>query len=361
MVRELAAGRTFDHPALDAVSWWRRDERVLHPEVLKDRPSTDRRGAHLITSAAATSARPLLITGASGTLGHAFTLLSHERGLHCVARTRAELDVSNRDQVRRELDELRPWGVVNAAGWVRVDHAEFDVDGCMRANALGSHVLAEECASRGIQFVTFSSDLVFNGRESRPYVESDVPRPLNVYGLSKFESERRVLGSMPDALVIRTSAFFGDWDDWNFVSHSLATLHAGGTVQAPDDAVVSPTYVSDLVHVALDLLIDGERGVWHLANVGALSWVELARTAARRAKLDASRIVRCAGIDIGWTAPRPAFSVLGSERASLLPDLEDAIARYVKSRAWERVSKTLRFGGSSGAGSRAAAFLQATT
>jgi dTDP-4-dehydrorhamnose reductase len=234
----------------------------------------------------------------------------------------------------------------------------------MLANAHGPHVLAEECEARGIQLVTFSSDLVFDGAESRLYVESDTPTPVNVYGHSKLESERRVLGSMPRALVIRTSAFFGDWDDWNFVSRTLATLYASGTVHAPDDAIVSPTYVSDLVHVALDLLIDGERGVWHLANVGALSWIDLARLAAKRARLDASRIVRCSAIDIGWTAPRPKWSALGSERATLLPDLEDAIARYVKSRAWERVSRKLRPAGSpvgSGGSTSRAALLQATT
>jgi dTDP-4-dehydrorhamnose reductase len=341
MVRALATAQTYDHPALDARPWWKRDDRILYPRPHRFAGDTDADIDAVIRESTTSRGRPLLITGARGTLGRAFVLLAEERGLHAIARSRRDLDISDRDRVRAQLDAVRPWAVINAAGWVRVDDAELDVDACMRANTVASEILAQECADRGIALVTFSSDLVFGGDESRPYVESDATTPLNVYGRSKVEAERLVLASMPEALVIRTSAFFGDWDDWNFVSRSLATLQAGGVVHAPDDAVVSPTYVRDLVHTTLDLLIDGEHGVWHLANVGAISWTDLARMAAARARLDVRRIERCAGGDIGWTAPRPGWSVLGSERATLLPDLDDAIARYVKSRAWERVARTL--------------------
>jgi dTDP-4-dehydrorhamnose reductase len=348
MVHALATNGTYDHPALDARPWWKRDDRILYPRPHRFAITTDADVDAVIRESTTSRGRPLLITGARGTLGRAFALLAEERGLHAIGRSRRDLDIADRDRVRTQLDTLRPWAVVNAAGWVRVDDAEVDVDACMRANTIASEILAQECADRGIALLTFSSDLVFGGEESRPYVESDSTTPLNVYGRSKVEAERLVLASMPDALVIRTSAFFGDWDDWNFVSRSLATLHAGGVVHAPDDAVVSPTYVRDLVHTALDLLIDGERGVWHLANVGAISWTDLARMAASRARLDVRRIERCIGSDIGWTAPRPGWSVLGSERATLLPDLDDAIARYVKSRAWERVARTLHGAGVSG-------------
>jgi dTDP-4-dehydrorhamnose reductase len=359
MVRSLATLGYYDHPALEASAWWKRNERILHRHA----PAGLASDGPVRATAPRARARPLLITGAGGTLGRAFMLLAEERGLRHAACTRRDLDISDREQVVAVLDRIRPWAVVNTAGWVRVDQAEHDVDGCMRANATGAQLLAEECAARGIAFVTFSSDLVFSGRESRPWIESDAPKPLNVYGRSKVESEQLVLSSMPEALVVRTSAFFGDWDDWNFVSRSLAILHAGGRVRAPDDAIVSPTYVSDLVHATLDLLIDDERGVWHLANVGALSWNELARHAAREAGLDAARIERCNSSEIGWTAPRPNWSVLGSERATLLSPVDDAIARYLKSRAWERVARSLRHAGDAGhhgPGVRAAHF-HATT
>ena len=99
-----------------------------------------------------------------------------------------------------------------------------------------------------------------------------------------------MLEALPGALVVRTSAFFGPWDQANFVTAVVRALAAGGTFRAAEDVVVSPTYVPDLAHAGLDLLIDGAAGVWHLANAGAVTWPELARRAARRAGLDASAV-----------------------------------------------------------------------
>jgi dTDP-4-dehydrorhamnose reductase len=209
-----------------------------------------------------------------------------------------------------------------------VDDAEREHERCRRENAIGPAVLAEACAERGISLVTFSSDLVFDGKGRRPYVESDPVGPLNVYGRTKAEAETRVLELFPSALVIRTSAFFGPWDMHNFVTIALRLLSAGEPFTAADDAVVSPTYVPDLVNASLDLLIDGERGVWHLANVGALTWLELARRAAALGGVGRGRLIGCPTAALGLAAPRPAYTALGSERGTLLPDLDDALRRY---------------------------------
>ena len=155
---------------------------------------------------------------------------------------------------------------------------------------------------------------------------------MSAYGHSKAEAERYVLACLPDALVVRTSAFFGPWDEHNFVTSALRALRNGIPVHAADDQVVSPTYVPDLVHAALDLLIDGERGVWHLANDGAVSWAELARQAAERSGLDHTLVVAQPGAALGYTAQRPSYSALGSERGTLLPPLEHALARYLASQ-----------------------------
>lgn len=338
MVKALATEGRYDHPALDADPWWRRPDRLQFPPRRGTAPRVNIGTAAPVVGGPVRTPRPLLITGANGTLGHAFGHLARERGLPHLALSRRDLDINDAEAVTRWLRTVRPWAVVNGAGWVRVDDAERDPDGCMRGNADGAECLAVACAELGIPFVAFSSDLVFGGSASRPYVESDEPDPCNVYGRSKMEAERRVLSAAPQSLVVRSSAFFGDWDDWNFVSRTLATLHCGARALAPSDAVVSPTYVSDLGHAVLDLLIDGESGIWHVANAGALSWLELAQRAADHAGLDASRIDACSGSDIGWHAPRPAFAALASERASLLPALDDALARYTRSRAWERVA-----------------------
>jgi dTDP-4-dehydrorhamnose reductase len=239
------------------------------------------------------------------------------------------MELSDAASVARVLDTARPWAVVNAAGCVRVDDAELDGDSCKRDNLTGPAVLAAACASRGIALLTFSSDLVFDGTIRTPYVESDSPRPLSAYGHSKAEAERRVLDCLPAALVVRTSAFFGPWDEHNFVTCALRALRDGIPVHAADDQIVSPTYLPDLVHASLDLLIDGERGVWHLANDGAVSWAELARQAAERSGLDHTLVVGQPGSTLGHTAQRPPYSALGSERGTLLPSFEHALARYL--------------------------------
>jgi dTDP-4-dehydrorhamnose reductase len=243
------------------------------------------------------------------------------------------MDIADPAAVGATLDGLRPWAVVNAAGYVRVDDAEREPERCHRDNAIGPVTLAAACAERGIRFVTFSSDLVFDGDRCEPYLESHRVRPLSTYGRTKVMAEHRVREILPTALIIRTSAFFGPWDRYNFVTIALAALAAGRPFRAAADAVVSPTYVPDLVHACLDLLIDGERGLWHVSNDGAVTWAELARLAARLAALDGSLVEECDTPSLGMPAPRPRYSVLGSERGRLLGSLDRSLAYYLRDRA----------------------------
>jgi dTDP-4-dehydrorhamnose reductase len=276
--------------------------------------------------------RPILVTGGAGTLGRAFGRVCDARGLACRLTSRAELDIADAGAVASALALHAPWLVVNAAGYVRVDDAELDRDRCWRENALGPGTLARVCARARIPLVSFSSDLVFDGGKEAPYEEHDAPAPLGSYGRAKLEGERRILGAHPGALVIRTSAFFGPWDAYNFVTAVLRTLAGGGSVRAAADTTVSPTYVPDLVDAVLDLAIDGEHGVWHLANAGSTTWADLARAAARLAGAPAERVIAVARSELAWRAPRPAFSALASARGALLPARDDALRRYHTTR-----------------------------
>ncbi|MEJ7811405.1 MAG: family 1 glycosylhydrolase [Gemmatimonadaceae bacterium] len=328
MVRGLATTGRHDHPVLASPGWWRTDRRLLYPAVTGPGRSP-RRTTLSSANESAADAAPILITGAAGTLGRAFVRICAERGLDCVALGHGELDLADAHALDAALGRHAPWAVVNAAGFVRVDDAERERDACFRANVDGAAYAAEACARHGIPLVTFSSDLVFDGEQSEPYVESDAPRPLNVYGATKAEAERRVLGAHAGALVVRTSAFFGPWDEHNFVVRVLRDLARGCPIAAADDATVSPTYVPDLVNACLDLLVDGEHGVWHLANEGAITWVELARRVAVGAGLDAG-LVRATGTRaLGLAARRPLYTVLASERGTILPSLDDALGRFL--------------------------------
>jgi len=330
-VQSLSQSGDFDHPVLDLPGWWRRTERLVYPAVSR-RDEGAYQGARksLVFSfhAAPAAPRRLLITGARGTLGHAFSQICRLRGLPHLATTRQVLDIVEPHQVDQFLQEHRPWAVINTAGYVRVDQAEHEPDRCYRENSHGPAILAAACARYGIRLLTFSSDLVFDGLRSTPYTEDEATAPLNVYGCSKERGETQVLELLPDALVVRTSAFFGPWDEYNFLFLALRDLHSGRFFRAAHDMHVSPTYVPDLVNACLNLLIDGASGVWHLANQGETNWVDFARLGARYARLDPAGLVSSSAAELGWQARRPSYSALSSARGLLLPDLEHAVARF---------------------------------
>ena len=325
-IKTIASGSKFDHPTLDAPGWWHRLDRLSYPSVT-------RRGQGISSSVRSVkqsgeASRPLLITGATGTLGQAFARICEKRGLAYHLLSRAQLDIAEEDSVCRALDQYEPWALVNTAGYVLVDEAEANASLCRRENVTGPVRLAKACASRGLPLVTFSSDLVFDGEKSEPYVESDAPSPLNVYGTSKADAEERVLEELPGALVIRTSAFFGPWDHYNFAYAVLSDLANGRTVSAANDISISPTYVPDLVNAVLDLLIDGEQGIWHLANPGIVTWADFACLVADKAGYDSACIEPRPGSSWRFAAVRPRFTPLASERGSFMPSLEDSLDRF---------------------------------
>ena len=326
LASRLARGEPTDasaEPALAGRGWWQR------PLRLHRRPDA---GAHADARADAASlpaGAPILVTGATGTLGYAFARLCRERDLACRLLTRGQLDIGDADSIEAALEAHRPWAVVNAAGYVRVDEAERDAERCFRENAHGPGLLAAACAARGLPMIAFSSDLVFDGRRDTPYLEHDAPRPLNVYGRSKAQAEQRVLDCHPDALVVRTSSFFGPWDSHNFVGQCLRALRDGRPFPAASDLTVSPTYVPDLVRRCLDLLVDRASGLWHLSNGEPVTWAQLALRVAQLAQVDASALDARPSERMGWAAARPNYSVLGSTRSPGMPSLDDALRRYL--------------------------------
>jgi dTDP-4-dehydrorhamnose reductase len=307
--KAYAAGEAYDHPVLDSPGWWRRPPR-LYPWNGRCKPLDG-------------GGRKLLVTGATGTLGNAFAQVCEARALPLCLTDRGELDICDEESIAAALTKHRPWAVINAAGFVRVADAEREREACTAANAEAPEKLARACAAAGIPFVTFSSDLVFDGKLGRPYVESDPVVPTGVYGASKAEAERRVLAAMPDALVLRTSAFFGPWDRYNFAWDVLSRLADGRSVRASDSAIVSPTYVPDLCHAALDLLIDGEKGIWHLANQGQVSWYEFARRVAEGGGFDPDLVEREPG------EAEPSLTALSSARGAMLRPFEEALADHL--------------------------------
>jgi dTDP-4-dehydrorhamnose reductase len=332
LINTLASGKKFTHPVIDSPGWWHRLDRFCYPPV-HSRPQKISNGLGTLDLSGVQS-RPLLITGATGTLGQAFGRICEKRGLAYRLLSRKQLDIASPDSVVAALDLYEPWAIINAAGYVRVDDAEIEGEKCWRENVIGPECLARECSRRDLPLLTFSSDLVFDGLKETPYVESDNPAPLNVYGDSKAAAEERVLRHLPEALIIRTSAFFGPWDQFNFVYQVMNSLVQGSAFLAADDVYISPSYVPDLVNAALDLLIDNESGIWHIANPSVISWAEFANKVAERAGYDPSSIKSTSSRSFGFLARRPSFTPLASERGHFMPALEVSLDSFFRDTNW---------------------------
>jgi dTDP-4-dehydrorhamnose reductase len=193
--------------------------------------------------------------------------------------------------------------VLHAAAWTKVDDAESDPAGAARANVLGTR----NVAALGVPVVYYSTDYVFDGVKREPYVESDPPRPLGVYGRTKLEGEREVTNGW----IVRSSWLFG-WTGHNFVRTMLRLGSERDEVAVVDDQRGSPTYVGHLALATRELL-ERPQGTWHMAAEGDCTWAEFAEAIVEEAGLDC-RVQRITTAEFGAPAPRPAYSVLRSER-----------------------------------------------
>ena len=249
--------------------------------------------------------RRILITGAGGQLGTALARVFPE----AEPRTREELDVT-------EPIAYDPSLVLHAAAWTNVDGAESDPEAAERVNVLGTR----NVAALGVPVVLYSSDYVFDGEKREPYVESDPTAPLGVYGRTKLAAERE----LDDGWIVRTSWLFGPTGH-NFVRTMLHLGAERDEVRVVADQRGCPTYVGHLAAATCELL-HHPGGVWHLAADGECTWAEFAEAIFEEAGVDC-RVVPITTEEFGAPAPRPAYSVLRSERpgAPELPHWRDGL------------------------------------
>lgn len=275
----------------------------------------------------------IAVLGARGQLGSAFCRLL---GAAAAAVTRAELDLTDLETIPVWVKTRRPEVIVNCAAYTAVDAAEDDAATARRVNAEAVGVLAEAARTTDARLVTFSTDYVFDGTKPEPYVESDPPRPLSVYGRTKAEGERAALEANPDALVVRTSWVLSGTHP-NFAATMLRLIRQG-PVRVVEDQRGRPTIVDDLAQATMACLEAGVAGIVHLTNQGETTWYGLAKEVAVIAGLDPDRVSPCTTVEYPRPAPRSANSVLDSERLAGLgvaplphyrPSLERVVAELV--------------------------------
>ena len=317
LIRSYNGYRDKKHPVSEDIGWWQMSSRFLDNDKM-------------ILNGIRSRSQPLLIIGKDEPLGIAFAKVCRERCINYRLLPAHEADISNRQRIERTIEKFKPWGIVNVSDYEHVDEAENNVEQCFKENVIIPYNLALACNKHGTRLLTFSSDLVFNGEKRRPYLEHDAVSPINIYGQSKAQAEQEILSAFHDALIIRTNAVFGSWDRRDFAGRLLQSLEMKKEIAVADDITISPTYIPDLINASLDLLIDGEKNIWHLCNTGCITWADFAKEIASRTKKDIDLLRPVSSMY--FRAARPVFSVLNTTKGVLLPPIENAIDRYFESR-----------------------------
>jgi dTDP-4-dehydrorhamnose reductase len=275
----------------------------------------------------------ILITGGGGMLGRDVALAAREVGHEPIALTHAELDISDRAAVEQACIEHYPGAVVNCAAWTNVDGAEEHLDEATDVNGRGAGNVAAAAAAVGAGVIYPSTDYVFDGRKEEGYVESDPVGPLSAYGMSKLAGERETAAANERHWIVRASWLFGV-NGRNFVETMLSLARDRDEVVVVRDQIGCPTYTGHLAAGLVRLLDAEQYGIHHMAGAGRCSWYDFAVEIFRQAGAE-TRVLSMTSDMLDRPAPRPAFSVLISEREHpvLLPDWQHGLADYLAERA----------------------------
>ena len=262
-------------------------------------------------------------------LGQDVVAAARRAGHDVVALGRAELDVTDPDAVRRAIGGAGPSAVLNCAAWTDVDGAEAQEEAATAVNGEGAGHVAAAAAAAGACVVHVSTDYVFDGAASEPYTESSPVAPQSAYGRSKLAGERAVAQSAPRSAIVRASWLFGAGGK-NFVDTMLRLGAEREEVTVVDDQVGCPTYTGHLAQALVEVAERGLTGVLHVAGGGECSWHDLAVAAFEERGLETT-VHRGKTSDLGRPAPRPAYSVLRSERddAPRLPGWREGLKAHL--------------------------------
>ena len=262
-------------------------------------------------------------------LGRDVVRAAERAGHDALGLAHADLDVTDAGAVERAIAAERPGAVVNCAAYTNVDGAEEDPGAAQAINGDAAGILAAAAAAAGARVVYPSSDYVFAGDKRSPYVESDPTGPRSSYGASKLAGEEATAAAGGRHLIVRTSWLFGTGGR-NFVDTMLGLGRERDELKVVRDQVGCPTYTGHLAEAIVRMLDSRLDGVVHVAGGGACSWHEFAVEIFRQAKVEV-RVNPCTTEEFPRPAPRPAYSVLASERrgAPHLPAWHDGLACYL--------------------------------
>jgi dTDP-4-dehydrorhamnose reductase len=257
--------------------------------------------------------RAIVLGGATGLLGAPLSEILHTAGWDVFAASRKDFDPCDKDAMHAAMDEHKPDFIFNTIAYTAVDKSESEPAQAAALNKTLPAMLGRLCKDNGVGLVHYSTDFVFDGKKSCPYVETDEPNPQSVYGKTKLAGERALLECGPQNLyILRTAWIFGPGKS-NFVAKILGLARERPSLSVVHDQRGSPTYTVDLSRYTLKLVDAGAPGLYHLVNSGRASWCELTAEAVSVAGIDC-RIEAINTDAYPLPAKRPAYSVLDTAK-----------------------------------------------
>jgi dTDP-4-dehydrorhamnose reductase len=282
----------------------------------------------------------VLVIGANGQLGTDLVKVFQAAGDTVVPVTHAQVDVCSEDRVAEIMAEAKPHVVVSTAAFHKVEECEKKPALAFQVNGTGAMNLAIACQRSGAVLAHFSTDYVFDGKKNGAYEETDLPSPLNVYGVSKVVGEHLIAAYADRRFVIRTCGLYGlagsSGKGGNFVETMVKKAMAGDAIRVVDDQVLTPTYTADLAEATRKLILTGNYGLYHISSEGQCSWYEFTRHILDSAGLDA-KLSPVKSSEFASPVKRPANSVLSKAKLRALgvsiPSWRDALPRYLQERS----------------------------
>ena len=275
--------------------------------------------------------RRVMVTGAAGQLGS--TMVAKLSPRHTVAAfTRSQLDLGDDRAILQALRSHRCDVIVNCAAYNDVDATEDDPSAAITANALVVQALARASAAANAMLIHYGTDFVFDGSTSRPYLESDAPRPLSAYGMSKLLGEWLALAS-PRGYVLRVESLFGGRPAKSSLDKIAASIRDGQTVRVFADRTITPTFVDDIAMATERLIATRpEPGIYHCVNEGPTTWLTIAQEIGRLLGVT-PQLVPITLAEVKLKARRPLYCALSNDKLRAagieMPPWQDALARYL--------------------------------
>jgi len=271
----------------------------------------------------------ILITGSKGQLGSELVdLLSKENEVHGFGHK--ELDITDRNLVINTVSKIVPDIVIHCAAFVDADGCESNIKTAFDVNTIGSGNVTIASKKNKSTMVYISTDYVFDGKKTSPYLESDIPNPISIYGISKYAGELIVKNLLNNFFIVRTAWLFRKKGK-NFVNTILRLAKDKKELRVVNDQVGSPTYISDLAKAISALISTNYYGIYHITNSGECSWYEFTKKILEYAKIKNVKVTPILTKELNRSAPRPKYSVLANF------NLEKK--KIYKMRSWELTLK----------------------